>query len=167
MPQIYLAKFRQRPLGIASAHWALFLPESFDTNGGPIQGALFHARKELSNTQGSQRCTIQGEANYSLEPEFLLLSSPGLLDSYCLKDTNVTKEQLAQACTYISQDRSFNLITRNCQEWVKDVIDYLVVHRIINDAVYREMESRGYKTLKEETADKSLSICASSRRRQG
>jgi|SRR5271170_5317292 len=164
MPQIYLARFRQRPFGVASAHWALFLPKSFDPNGCPLQGALFHARKEWNNSQGSQPCTIQGKANYGLEPDFLLLSSPSLLDSHCLKDTEVTPAQMSQACTYISQDRSFNLITRNCQEWVKDVIDYLVAHGVITDAVYGEMDARGYKTLKEESVDKSLSMCARSRR---
>lgn len=158
MSQIYLARFRHRPLSIAFAHWALFLPTS--ENDKPLEGLLFHARKEWDNTHGEQRCTIQGSANFSLEPGFRLLASPGLLDYHCLKDTNVTPAQLNDACQHVSLDRRFNLITRNCQEWVKDVIDHLVEKDIITTTVYREMELKDYKTLKEQTLDKSSSLCA-------
>jgi len=163
MPQIYLARFRQRPLGMAFAHWALFLPENFDETGRPVEGYLFHARKEWSNTQGEQRCTVQGLANFGLERDFDLFASPNLLDHHCLKDTDVTSAQLNEACQRVSLNHSFNLITRNCQEWVKDVIDHLVAEEVIGEAVYRERESRGYKTLKEVCRHKSSSLCTKCR----
>jgi hypothetical protein len=163
MPQMYLARFRQGPFAIASAHWALFLPESVDQNGTPV-GFLFHARKQWIDLQGEQNCTVQGTANYSLETDFCLSMCPSLLDQHCLIDSNVTAEQLNDACQYISLDRKFNLVTRNCQEWVKDVIDHLVAQNVISEAVYLEMESRGYKTLIEVCKHRSSSLCTRCRR---
>jgi hypothetical protein len=170
MPQIYLARFRQPPFAVASAHWAIFLPEAhttFDSSGIPTRGSLFHARKDWINAQEPLVCSVQGLTHYECRDEFPLHTSPILLDCHCLKDTDVTAAQLAHACTQTSEDRSFNYFTRNCQQWVKEVIDYLVTHDVVSVAVYAEMESRGYKTLKEESVDKSLSLCARGRRRKG
>jgi len=159
MPQIYLARFRQKPLGIASAHWAIFLPQSVDSNGIPIHGTLFHARKHLNDVEGDQKCIFRGRAEFEPQANFHLFTSPRLLDQFCLNGSDVTAEQLTDACQRVSLDREFNLITRNCQEWVKDVIDHLVAQKVISENVYKEMRDRNYKTVMEVCRHSNSSFC--------
>jgi hypothetical protein len=65
------------------------------------------------------------------------------------------------ACRRVSENRGFNILTKNCQEWVKEVIQILVREQRIDKRVVSDMELQGYVTLGESCkrcCAKSLSV---------
>ena len=151
MPSIYLAKFRQVPYFGAAAHWAIFVPDANTgyRNGIPTSGVLFHALSQWLNCL--QLLDIGGGSTfYDRQPNCDLSACPTLFDCYCLQSTNVSDDAIIDAaCVYVSRNRGFNFMARNCQEWVKEVIRHLIYWSCIPETVLGEMEQNGYVTLHE------------------
>jgi len=55
-----------------------------------------------------------------------------LVSAIAMPETNVTNVELSNACCVVTEGRVFNLITRNSQHWVHEVIEYL--QRQLNSA---------------------------------
>ena len=155
---LYILKFDQPPFGDASTHWALFVPDETagkNRDGIPISGALFHA-------QSGGICTFK-EPQYRQIPNFPLSSSPSLRSALELDRLGVTIEHLDKACQKVSGEGTFNLVTRNCQEWVKEVLGVLVIQKMIPKAVFTQMKRGGFKSLKEHGKESSSSSIGSLR----
>jgi hypothetical protein len=148
MPRIYLLRFRQKPNINASAHWAIFLADvdPWDIDEMPNEGLIFHATKDLDRDCDK----VSGYTHYDGGREFRLQDhKEKLLLWHGVKDTDVTQEQLHSACEQVSRNRHMNRLTQNCQEWVKEVLRLLTSQGIIRDGVLKEIDARGFKTVKE------------------
>ena len=162
MPDIYLVKFRQPPYSGVAAHWAIFVAKqntAYDDRGLPIWGNLFHASKKKSNCLNLKLRNTE----FDHVEEFHLLGSPGLWTWLLLENTNVTPADVNLACHSVSLNREFNLFTRNCQDWVKEVLKSLVESEQIPEAVFETMELHDFKTLQEicpACSSSSNSICS-------
>jgi hypothetical protein len=149
MPPLYLVKFRQLILGTL-AHWGIFVPcESSPepTDGFPAVGYLYHASKAWERCHELHLCNT-GATYYEACP-FDLRKSKTLLSFFRLHDTDVEHADVYNACTQVSQNRTFHYISQNCQDWVKDVIAHLVDEEKLSESVFEEMELQGYRTLKD------------------
>src|SRR5436190_12649678 len=123
MPPVYLAKFRQHHLPIVSAHWAIFLPYSSTRpdQGPPGLGTLCHAKKEWIGCFPFVSGTLfEAMSNYNLS------TSRQLFDYYALNDVDLSIDDVVASCQYVSTYRNFNFAGRNCQEWVKEVLESLI-----------------------------------------
>lgn len=147
MPSLYLVKFRQ--ILSTLAHWGIFVP--YETSPEPADGLpgignLYHASKVWEKCHQLHLCN-SGATYFETRDNYDLRKSQNLLSSFRLHDTNVNNADVSAACTHVSKDRNFHYITHNCQDWVKDVIAYLVDKKIVSDSVFEEMELQGYRTL--------------------
>src|SRR5437762_1113585 len=137
MPTIYLVRFQQG-LSLSSAHWALYLPHpdsTIDSYGIPSLGTLFHARKEIENC-----FNLNGNARFEPRKNFILQESSTFLDCCLLSGTDVQDYVLSRACDHVSFNRGFHLIFNNCQDWVNEVLSYLVVEGTIPNSVFDDMK---------------------------
>ena len=155
MPPVWLAKFNQAPWLDSTRHWALFVafePAGNDNHGIPRSGTLFHA---------SQHCYVVGglcatsPTVYGKKSAFELSNSKTLASATCLDETDVSEEQVDEACQSVSLNRSFNLVTRNCQEWVKEVLQQLIRENLIPEKVLDQMKLAGFKTTNERSVETS------------
>lgn len=156
--RLYVLKFDQPPFGDASTHWALFLPDETvgkNKDGIPISGTLFHAHINCSGA-----CAFK-EAQYRQFSGFKLSVSPSLRSALGLDCPGVTTDHLDKACQKVSAKGTFNLVTRNCQEWVKEVLAELVIQELIPKSVFKQMQRGGFKTLKEHGKESSSSSVGS------
>ena len=117
------------------AHWALYLP----AHDKATTGQLYSVKKESLSSE------ITKSVNDYFDPETLkqkaLIAIPGIWLGHAV---------LLQVCTEITDGRRFNLFTRNCQDWVEEVIARLeeklgVYPRTNISALVR---SHGYTPLK-------------------
>ena len=98
----------------STAHWSIFV---FD-EGNTDSGTLFHVKKE-SYYSG---WTIQYEQRrYSIRHS----KSANKIIRRRYIDLEVTVAALDQACQRVSKNRSFNIISKNCHDWVQEVVDEL------------------------------------------
>jgi hypothetical protein len=155
MAPIWLAKFNQAPWLDSTAHWGIFVafePAGNDNHGIPKTGTLFHA---------SQRCVVVGGSCatsptvYRQNPEFELSSSETLASTLCLEDTDVSVGQVDKACESVSLNRPFNLVTRNCQDWVKEVLQQMISENLIPQKVFLQMKAAGFETMSERSTESS------------
>lgn len=171
MPPIYLVQFRQGPLGNASAHWGIFLPDPtspVDYFGTPHFGSLFHANKEGTCFDLFR----QHMTHFEHEKPFRLAGHPSLLSCIRLDGTEEPDDTLLSvACNTVTLHRQFNFITENCQNWVMEVVGYLVDNMRIPGTVFEQMRLAGYVPLGEtrcvRCVKSSLSLhcsCRSNRR---
>ena len=149
MSSVYLLKFKQIPHIRLAAHWGIFLPyeySPFDADGNPIIGDLFQASKVCGGcSQRNSNTTL-----WERQPHFDLPSCPNLIDVLRLDNTdNVSDTILVDACNHVSQDRKFNVISKNCQHWVREVLARLIEQNYINNDVYEQMKLHGFKTAAE------------------
>ena len=161
MPPVFLVKFRQHHLPLNFAHWGIFLP-TVPYQGLPTWGVLYHARKHYTSCFPLQRDTeYERILNYNLS------QSNSLWDAYPLTNVDLTDTQIAFACSQVSQNRVFNFIRQNCQEWVKEVIRCLVQVGLVNGGVFEEISLQGWVTLDENCGDcvRSSLPCNRCRRR--
>lgn len=167
MPPVYLVKFRQLRLPIVSAHWAIFIPYSTvrPIQGPPGPGILYHARSEWTSCfpflSGSQFEPIPG---------YNLAASRNLFDYYALNDVDLSDEDVSASCRYISAHRNFNFMGRNCQEWVKEVLDNLIQRGLLDSMVSEEIKGEGYISISERCDDcarNSSSILCNKCQRRG
>ena len=165
MPPVYLAKFRQHHLPIASAHWAIFLPSSSTRpeQGPPGLGILCHAKKEWTSCFPFVSGTL-----FESIPNFNLAKSRQLFDYYHLNDVNLSIEDVIASCERVSTYRNFNFAGRNCQEWVKEVLEDLIDRELLDPSVLDEMRGEGFVSISEKCDDcinNSSSFCNKCRRR--
>ena len=156
MPQIHLAKFNNPIYLPATDHWCIFLEDETAGNnrhGIPISGILFHAAKNCSS--GNGLCCINNTI-YE-KRKFSLSKSKSLQSSLKLNDANATEEQIDHACLRVSNKRSFNLVNKNCQEWVIEVLTDLMGQNLVPNDVLQKMKLEGYSTLAESSQDSSFS----------
>ena len=66
-----------------------------------------------------------------------------------MRDADLHDYEVHDACRQVSESRGFNILTKNCQEWVKEVIQFLVQKEQIDRKVISDMELQGYVTLGE------------------
>src|SRR5271167_3151545 len=122
MPPVYLLKLRQFPLPVLTAHWGIFLPDSSTTPSQqpPGPGTLYHASAEWKNCFPLLIGTRFGTVNF--DPSV----SPLLFDYYAFNDVDLKKDDVSASCINVSTRRNFTLVNRNCQEWVKEVVEHLI-----------------------------------------
>jgi hypothetical protein len=170
MPSIFLVKFRQGPLGGASAHWGLFLahPKSTtDRFGTPHLGSLFHANTDDNYFNTNE----QSMTHFHHWRSFKLAGCQKLLRCTKLDGTEVTEPELSSACQAVTFERHFDHITENCQKWVWEVLNHLVAAECISDEVFKQMNKEGYVPLGETRCGKcvksSLSLKCSCHKNTG
>jgi len=165
MAPIYVLKLHQGPLGGASAHWGILVPlphSIYDDWGTPDSGTFFHARKNMGTC-----FNLLSESQTQWERREVYLSQlPSLADCRLLNDTNVEAEQVNVAYTVISDNRQFNWVMQNCQNWVIEVLKNLG----LPEAVFQQMTRLGYVPLGDTSCVKcarsSLSLNCSCRRQR-
>ena len=151
-----------------------------DSEGRPDIGGLFHVIKTVGGgdsgvctgpgpalscervlnskeTEPPEPCvgTAQGGTQWELWKSFKLSDSKSLLDWFCFDDTEVSDVIVYSACEHVSQHRQFTVVTRNCQEWVKEVITHLVEKGHAPKTVLKQMKLQGFVTLKNKPAASS------------
>ena len=149
MSTIWVVKFRQPPYVGVAAHWAIFLPDPHclkDHRGVPTSGTLFHASKHKEKCLKLDAKEMTG---FQFQFEYNLSRSATLMAWLPLVDTNVTTEIVSLACVAVTGNYEFCLVTRNCQEWVKEVIRGLAANGCIPKSVLVEMDLKGFQTLGE------------------
>ena len=157
MPPLYLVKFNQ--LNMESlAHWGIFLPDdgsAYDQYGYPYWGTLYHASKPCNGGEG---CCFPLTADTQFHSTQRPLSgSPGLISVIPLRNTEIRPETVQMACHQVTENRRFNLVTANCQDWVKQVIYVLINENRIPMGVLEQMRYYGYTTLAERSVESSSS----------
>jgi len=143
MPPVFLVKFSQPPFrSPETAHWAILLP-TVPYNAGqlPDWGVLYHARKK-----GFCCFPLSYNTEYERIKDFCLSHMNGLFDYHELTTVNLTDAEIDAACQQISNPRPFNLVTRNCQDWVKEVLVYLVNGGRMHGLWLEEIKSHGWVT---------------------
>jgi hypothetical protein len=142
--------FRQKTTHDCAAHWGIFLPAEWEDqyNRVPYFGTLYHASAFQCNTC-TLVCSPNNNNTFYRNEKFSLASSQSMLKAVAMQNTAISEEALDVACTTVSDCRPFNMTTRNCQEWVKEVMEYLVRNGQIPNAVLNEMKQHGFKTLTE------------------
>jgi hypothetical protein len=153
MAPIWLAKFNQPPWLDSTMHWGIFVafePAGDDNHDIPKTGTLFHISQHCDGVSGS--CTSSLEI-YHKTDQFELSNSKKLASAKRLEDTDVSIEQIDKVCQRVSLNRPFNLVTRNCQEWVKEVLEEMVGENLIPEKVFHQMEKDGFQTMSERSTD--------------
>ena len=142
MPPIQIAVFQNPVPGsnIRVHHWGLFVPHRTAAGcANPPQGDLFHAMSELGTC-----CFLNGGVTRWERLENFVLSvthHQTLVRSLVLNGTdNVTAGQVGQASGEVSAGRSFHPIINNCQDWVNEVLSYLVEEGTIPNSVFDDMK---------------------------
>ena len=147
MPSLYLVKFEQIPYVDLAAHWAIFLPyvnSPFTANGIPILGDLFHASKEWGECGHYYN---GNETRWERQTYFNLPSCPSVLDVLRLHNTDYVSDTMVfGACDHVSQRRRFNIVSKNCQHWVLEVLGRLIEENYISKDIYTQMKLHGFKT---------------------
>jgi hypothetical protein len=157
MPPLYLVKFNQLNIE-AAAHWGIFLPHdgsAYDQYGVPHWGTLYHASKPCNGDEGS--CYSLAANTQFHATQRPLSGSPGLISLLPLRSTEIRPESVERACHLVTENRRFNLVTGNCQEWVKEVIHLLINEHRIPVGVLEQMRYYGYTTLAERSVESSSS----------
>ena len=114
MPTLHLIIFKTAWYGIKStAHWALLLPAEQVTPH--CFGRVFDVQKPTLMSNETQY------SNYHFTPEVR-----DNVDVYHSLNIEVETYTVNQICQRVSKDRHFDLVTRNCQHWVCEVIEQLV-----------------------------------------
>lgn len=149
---IWLTMFRQLTPYDCTAHWGIFIPDGTGRNcyGIPYNGTLYHASSAHCNI-----CTLvfsPDDNTLYRKHSFLLADSPSRRKTIELENTAISEDVLDRACLEVSNGRPFN-ITRNCQEWVKEVMLNLMRSGQIPYAVLEEMERHGFTTLRERSVN--------------
>lgn len=103
-------------------HWGLFVRYEDESE------RLYHADKtSITNTQTKYE-TKQWSPNRSKKVDLIVLVG--------YSSASFTDAEMVKICDNITQDRVFNTLTNNCQEWVKSVLDRLVEQRFLANANY-------------------------------
>lgn len=151
MPQLYLVKFRQPPYVGVSAHWGIFLSQSDSLYNAakPSTGYLYHASSQW--TDCLNLCVFVSEPRDTPyeRKQYNLSNAPSLSDWWPVRNADLQDYEVHDACRLVSESRGFNILTKNCQEWVKEVIQFLVQKEQIDRKVISDMELQGYVTLGE------------------
>ena len=117
MPTLHLIKFKP-PIALlpkGTSHWALFLPHECEE--GDSEGLLYSVKKEsfISTKTEFQRAKF--------DPR----SASDVLSCMALTEICIKHAVLAEVCYEVSDGHPFNLISRNCQHWVYEVIEKLTI----------------------------------------
>jgi len=136
MPDLYLAIFEVAFLASKkTAHWALYLPPG-DPN--TCVGRLYGVKKE--NFSSSQTQFVTDSFDPQKEQGVLYIPIPGV---------KIAEANLLAICQEVAENRKFNLVTRNCQDWVLDVIKQVEVALNLKGIdVVSLARQRGYNRLK-------------------
>lgn len=100
-----------RHLPKSTAHWALFIP---DQEGGS-EGVVYSMRKAAFANKTQLHCS-----------QITLGDMANLQSVIVVPEVKTCEYLLSAVCHEVNTGRSFNLITRNCQHWVFEVIERLV-----------------------------------------
>src|SRR5271170_8235972 len=156
MPPLYLVKFDQ--FNIESwAHWGIFLPDdgsAYDQYGVPYWGTLYHASKPCNGGGSCSSIMADTQFHATHRP---LAGSLGVISVIQLRNTEIRPESVQRACHLATENRRFNMITGNCQEWVKEVIQTLINDTRLPVEVLEQMRYYGYTTLAERSIESSSS----------
>lgn len=114
MPILHLIIFKTPWYGIKhTAHWALLLPEEEVTP--KCFGYVFDVQKPTIISKETRY------SMYSFTPKI-----QGNVDVYHSLEIDVKAYDVNQICQKVSKERRFDLVTRNCQHWVCEVVEELV-----------------------------------------
>jgi len=111
MPTLHLIKFKPPLAGLpkGTAHWALFL--LYDEQDSV--GLLYSVKKESF---------ISNKTEFSVV-DFDPQTASDVLSCVALTEISIKHHILSEICYKVSEGRPFNLISRNCQHWVCEVIE--------------------------------------------
>src|SRR5271170_3411146 len=115
MPTLHLIIFKPIPMFPVTAHWGLFLP--YDE--GDPDGLIYQVKKESFTSKKTEF----NATDFDPRLQFATFSS-----CTALPEITIKHHELSDICYKVSQGRPFNLITRNCQHWVLEVIQAVAMH---------------------------------------
>jgi hypothetical protein len=102
-------------------HWGIFVHL---TDGTKL---LYHADK--ANIQRNTKSMFKEWPKDINDPKYDKADFI-LLVGYTAQDSNaLSKDKLIEYCDNIDKDRVFNILTNNCQEWVKSVLKELIENK--------------------------------------
>jgi hypothetical protein len=163
MPPIYLVKFWQMPGFNSTTHWGIYMVDEskgYDHNGVPRGGVLHHASKNPNFCfccSGDSNATTYSTTNYVFQ------ISRRHYTPVLLQGVNINESQLVFACNAVSEERPFNLINRNCQQWVQEVMEKLILAGDVPQNVLDQMREAGFIPLIERSQQNPVSsVCFSS-----
>lgn len=140
---------------LATMHWGIFVAEP---NGDlfeediPNTGFLFHASGDCLTCLAP--CTdISNETKYRAPEEFRPHRSKNFHDFLFLSKTSTEVDKIHQICRSVTSGRDWNMITSNCQVWVKQIVSKLIDNGHIPPDALEKMETNNWKTLPEQSTD--------------
>jgi len=131
MPTLHLIIFKPIPMFPGTAHWGLFLP--YDE--GDADGLVYQVKKQ-SFTSKKTEFNAQ-----DFDPRSSEFSS-----CIALPEISIKHHVLSDICYDVSHDRPFHLINRNCRDWVREVIEKVVIQ--LNMSTEGERVIRRIKEMK-------------------
>jgi len=117
----------------STAHWALYLADDVSTDG---VGRLYHIAK-----------AEDGEPKFCDE-SFRPSMSQSLRGAVVVgNDTDLTEAELRETCMDVSKNRTYDLLKNNCQNWVTDVLQDLVLDGRIGQEDMDALPEKGFSPL--------------------
>ena len=144
MPPLHVILFKQLPIfSKDTAHWALFLPNK----DGDNNGVLFHITKESY---------ISWKTEFQQKEFSIRKSADTLENTLKIQEIDVSVASLDAACQRVTEGRSFNVIKKNCQHWVCEVVtDLARKHNLGDIDILGRIKTLGYKPLVKSKAEKN------------
>jgi hypothetical protein len=136
MPTLSLLIFKSPPLlPKRLSHWAFYLPPEDEQQCGRI----YSVKKKEFSSEYTQ--LIYEPFDPGQDKSLLCIEIPSI---------GIERGQLLTICEEVTKDRRFNLMTRNCQDWVEEVIkkveeDLNIVKRV---DVVALAKTHGYTTFR-------------------
>lgn len=136
MPTLHILRFRaSRWLPKNVGHWGLFLQDE-----GSATGVVFEVRKR---TLTSKQTVFQ---HRDYDPQ-----SSSLRSSLSIPEIDIVPHVLSTACHAVTNNRPFHLVNYNCQHWVYEVIEDLIIRLQIADGanILNRIKKLGYLPFRE------------------
>ena len=123
MPELHIAWFKTgRFVPNRFAHVGFYLPD----RDGDLPGSIHHVQKSGIVSERTKYEVLSFEQPLRNSKKETVVKESDLLERIPL-EIQVEATELSRACHFATQDRPFNLLTRNCQHWAYEVIEYVVI----------------------------------------
>lgn len=161
MSAIYLVRFKQGPFK-ATMHWGLFVGKSLKETGYedvPWIGTLFHASGDCLTCLEPCSDSISKETDYRHSEGFRPFKSQNFNDYLLLENVSVDIRWVHESCKNVTSGRDWNMVTANCQVWVRQVLKDLIANGYIPGKVLDDMRANDWRTLPQISADHYYGGC--------
>jgi hypothetical protein len=143
-------------------HWGIFVGKRDKPSRGiPYTGTLFHASGNCLTCLAPCNGTITRETTYRIVRNFHPTQSSNLDSFLLLSNTNVNVDTVQNGCARVTKGRNWNMLTSNCQVWVNQALNDLVMHGHISNSIWGEMRANRWRTLPQISADSRTGECCS------